>query len=382
MARCHIALLQLPAAQERQRRGTLMSLHGILTSHSGGRPIFLVQPIESDSMFTRILVPTDGSDFSDSVLPFAAVLARRSDAALELVHVHRYFPYSQGAPAHDRGLDNDEKARTHHRIANTQARLAAYLGRDVSVTWLEGPPAHTLGEYVSKSGADLVVMTTHGRGGLSRVWLGSVADHMVRHSPVPVLLVRPTEAGVAWLEEPVLRRIVIPLDGSELAESILERAVMLATPGETELALLQVVVPLMVASYPDLPSGIAFDRGDLERRQRAAERYLERLADELRANGFATTVIVAVDSHIARAILDYAEDADADLIALATHARGAPARFVLGSVADKVLRAATMPLLMFRPAPNDITRLAETRAQVSRTIPASGASRSTSARTS
>ena len=147
-------------------------------------------------MFTRIVVPTDGSDFSDSALPFAAALARRSEAALELVHVHRHFPCTQGAPAHDRGLDDDEKVRMHHQIANTQARLAAYLRRDVSVTWLEGPAAQTLGEYVSKSGADLVVMTTHGRGGLSRVWLGSVADHMVRHSPVPVVLVRPSAAGV------------------------------------------------------------------------------------------------------------------------------------------------------------------------------------------
>jgi nucleotide-binding universal stress UspA family protein len=179
---------------------------------------------------------------------------------------------------------------------------------------------------------------------------------MARHSPVPVLFVRSMAVGVTWRGEPLLRRVLIPLDGSELAETMLEHAVVLATPGETELSLLQVVVPIEVASDPFITNGIAFDRDDVERRQRAAETYLENVAAELRAIGFATTVRAIVHGQVARAILDYAQLADTDLIALATHGRGALARVALGSVADTVLREATTLLLMFHPSSADVAR--------------------------
>lgn len=307
-------------------------------------------------MYTWILVPHDGSDFGDRALPLAVSLARRSKAMLELVHIHEPYIYASGAPAFDRRLDDELRAKMRHRLENTRERVAQYLGHEVLLARMEGPVARTLEKHVADSGADLVVMTTHGRGGMSRIWLGSVADHMTRHSPVPVLFVRPSTAAVTWREGTLPRRIVIPLDGSELAETILDHAVILATPGETELALIQVVVPLAAPSYPHTTSGFAFTEDDLARRQRTAETYLERLAVQLRAHGFATTVRITTHEQIARAILDYAMHADADLIALATHGRGAAARLAIGSVADKVLRAAITPLLMFRPAPEAIER--------------------------
>ncbi len=314
-------------------------------------------------MFTRILVLLDGSDFGDWALPLAAALARRSDAALELVHAQESYPYAAGAPAYDRQLDDEIKRKTRTRLTNTRERVAGHLGRDVLLTWLKGRVEQALEQHVAESGADLVVMATHGRGGLNRMWLGSVAHHMARHSPEPVLFVRPHATGVSWLGEPLLRRLVIPLDGSELAETVLDRAVMLAMPGETELALLRIVVPLPSGSYPDITEGIPLDQDDLSRRQRDAEQYMQRVSAELRASGFATTVRVEAARHVARAILDYAEEVDADLIALATHGRGAAARVVLGSVADKILRGAPMPVLTFRPTPEDMARFAVAAAQ-------------------
>ena len=316
-------------------------------------------------MFTRILVLLDGSDFGDWALPLAAALARRSDAALELVHAEEPYTLAIGAPAYDRRLEDDIRAKTRTRLENTRERVVDHLGREVLLAWLDGPVDQALEKHVAESGADLVVMTTHGRRGLSRVVLGSVADHMARHSRVPVLFVRPKATGVTWRGEPLLRRLVIPLDGSELAESVLDRAVMLATAGETELALLRIVVPLPAGSYPDVMDGIPLDRDDLSRRQKEAEIYMERVSAELRANGFATTVKVAENRHIARAILDYAEEVDADLIALATHGRGAAARFMLGSVADKILHEATVPLLLYRPPTDDIAHVADGTAHTS-----------------
>jgi nucleotide-binding universal stress UspA family protein len=306
-------------------------------------------------MFTRIAVPLDGSDHGDCALPLAAALACRSEAALELVHAHAGYSYAAGAPAFDRRLDDEVKAQMRKRLEDTRERVAAHFHHEASLTWLEGPVAPALELHVAESGADLVVMTTHGRSGLSRVWLGSVAERMARHSPVPVLFVRPTAVGVTWRGEPLLRRILIPLDGSERAETVLDHAMMLATRGEAGFTLLQVVVPLADAPSRDITNGIAFSRNHLPRPQRVAETYLEGVAAGLRRNGFPTTVKVIARGQTARAILEHAQRVDADLIALATHGRGAAARLVIGSVAHMLLRTATMPLLISRPAPDGIT---------------------------
>ena len=309
-------------------------------------------------MYTRILVPLDGSDFADSALPLAAALAQRSEALIDLVHVHAPYFAPSGAPAFDRRLDDELKALMRARLENTRARISAHLRRDVQSTWLEGDVGTELQAQIGDSEADLVVMTTHGRGGIRRAWLGSVADHVVRHVSKPVLLVRPRASGITWKGEPLLRRMLIPLDGSALAESVLDHAVTLATAGETEIVLLQVVIPVGLAANAYVTDGIYFDRDDSQRRQAAAKEYLERVAADLRAHGFDTTVRVVVEERVAHAILEAAEQGKADLIAIATHGRGRAARAVLGSVADKILRNATLPLLMFRPSPDDVARAA------------------------
>ena len=308
-------------------------------------------------MFTRILVLLDGSDLGDWGLPLAAALARRSDARLELVHVREPYSVAHNAPVYDNRLEDEIRARTRTRLENTKERVTEYLGRDALLAVLEGPVTRTLETHIASSGADLVVMATHGRGGLSRLWLGSVADYLARHSTVPMLYVRPQTTGVTWRGEPLLRRIVVPLDGSELAETVLDRAVTLATPGETELALLRIVVPLVAVPRPDIMDGLPFALADLSRRQREAEAYLEHMSAELRASGFAATTKVSANGHIARAILEYAEEVEADLIALSTHGHGGAARLLLGSVADKILRAASMPVLMLRPTPDHIAQV-------------------------
>lgn len=314
-------------------------------------------------MYTRILVPLDGSDFADCALPLAAALAQRSEAHIDLVHVHAPYFTPSGASVFDRRLDDELKTLMRVRLENTRARIAAHLKRDVQSTWLEGDVATELQDHIGESEADLVVMTTHGRGGLSRVLLGGVADRVVRHVSKPVLLVRPHASGITWKGEPLLRRMLVPLDGSALAESMLDHAVTLATPGETEIVLFQVVIPVGLAANAYVTDGIYFDWDDTQRRQTTAGGYLERVAKELRANGFATTVRVIVEGRVAGAILDAAEQGNADLIAMATHGRGRAAQAVLGSVADRVLRAAKLPLLIFRPSPDNVARAAAAEEQ-------------------
>ena len=300
-------------------------------------------------MFTSILVPLDGSAFAERALPVALALARRSQARIELVHVDDPRIYASGAPIPDPRLDNETRTALHHALAALAGQLAARHASQISFTCLEGPVARTLEQYIAASGPDLVVMSTHGDSGLSRAWLGSVADHLVRRSSVPILLVRPGATGAAH-GEPLFRRILVPLDGSTLAEQALEHAVTLATPGETSFTLLQVVVPMPVLAQPYPATTLPIDREDLERREREVQTYLERLRGELAENGFDAAATVLAHRSIARGILEYVRKHEVDLIVLATHGRGGVARLLLGSVADKVLRGARTPLLIYHPA--------------------------------
>ena len=310
-------------------------------------------------MYTHILVPIDGSPFSERALPLAAALARVSDARVELVHVHEPRTYASGVPQPDRRLDSEIEAQVCRTMDALNQRFAAHSDLETRLTCLEGPVAPTLERHASRSGADLVVMATHGEGGLSRAWLGSVADHMVRHSAVPILLVRPGAIGRAGLGEPLFRRIVVPLDGSSLAETALDHAVMFATPGATEFVLVQVIVPERVPTHPYPMVTPPIDQDDVEERSVSARAYLAKLQSEIERAGFVTTATVIVQPRVARAILDFSEKQDADLIALSTHGRGAVARLFLGSVADKILRAAKRPLLLYRPSAIASTRAAD-----------------------
>ena len=191
-------------------------------------------------------------------------------------------------------------------------------------------------------------MTTHGRTGLSRAWLGSVADSIVRQVGVPVLMLRPCADQAA---PTTFRRVLIPLDESPRAECVLDSAVSLAGVGATYV-LVDVVPPVpLVLGYVD-PYSMSAAVADPEATDRAvatAKEYLARVAQRLRDRGI--TLIeqhVAVADHPAPTLLDTAKAHDVDLIAIGTHGRGS-SRFVLGSVADKLLRGAKTPLLVCRP---------------------------------
>ena len=195
--------------------------------------------------------------------------------------------------------------------------------------------------------ADLIVMTTHGRGPLSRFGLGSVADELIRRAPMPVLLVRPSEKAPGIIPEPVLDNILIPLDGSALAEQVLEPALELARLMEARCSLLRVVES---RSSP----GDGTPGGPPEKAQ--AEAYLEHVAGRLREQGLQVRTRVVVARHAAEAILEEAEAQASNLIALATHGRGGLKRLLLGSVADKLVRGATSPVLVYRPTDKELTR--------------------------
>jgi nucleotide-binding universal stress UspA family protein len=227
-------------------------------------------------------------------------------------------------------------------------RLDGRTAQALSSAVLKGKVARTLQRYVSDSGADLVVMTTHGRGGLRRLWLGSVADQLVRTLEVPVLLIRAREDGA--VPEPVdLGEILVPLDGSPLAEAALEPAAALARLWDAEVSLVQVVPPAIPAADPALPVPAGYNNRLTTMRRELAEDYIHDMAEHLRTRGVKASGIAVIGAGTADTLLDLARAGRVGLVALATQGRGGVRRLVLGSVADKLVRAAEVPILVVRP---------------------------------
>lgn len=305
-------------------------------------------------MYRSILVPLDGSPAAEQALRWALSLARRFEAALNIVHVH--VPgggtYAE-AGLYDGLVDGALREQMQAYLDGVIQRLSQVTKVSLRSAIVDGLVVDAINGHARSAGADLIVMTTQGRGPLARFWFGSVADALVRQATIPVLFVRPQESVAEWDQEPAWARVLIPLDGSQLAEQVLEPAVALATATEAEVELLYVVQQLVQEGYVPRSGQVTALLDQLReaehQEQVRAEKYLEKLAERLR--NLSCRVTTRVISHIrpAMAILDEASAGGVHVIALATHGRGGFKRMLLGSVADKVVRGATTPVFVYRP---------------------------------
>lgn len=301
-------------------------------------------------MIRSILVPLDGSDFGEHALPMAVSLARKAGATLHLAHVHQLV-----MPVTPEGVAILDTADLHVRL-DEQAYIADVARRlkerplKVEQALLEGDVVSALREYASRWDLDLVVMSTHARGAVGRFWLGSVADTLVSQLARPILLVRAHEGKPNFDREHALNRIVVPLDGTAVAEQMLASASEVAKLFDAELHLVRVNPPPILTDY--LPEGVGTVRipipdSELAMRERAeAKRYLERMAEVLEDKGLRVKTHVVIDERPSDGILAEAEADHADLIAVETHGRRGLSRFFFGSVADEVVRGSEVPVLL------------------------------------
>jgi nucleotide-binding universal stress UspA family protein len=300
-------------------------------------------------MLRRILVPVDGSRFAEEALPLALRLARRDGAQLELVMVQeRPLPITRagGAPVRDPEYDRELRRDARAYLAALLGRLDAGDRARVGTALLDGRIVETLRDRIQEQQVDLVVMTTHARGGVSRAWLGSVADGLVRRSPAPVLLLRP-DGTAEPPRDPAFANVLIPLDGAPDSEQIIDRAIEVAGVEGVCYTLLRVL-----ASEQSPAPAMASLRGEppSSRAQRATvETRLEAKVEGLRTGRLAVRAETVVDDVAAQGILKHAEESGADLIAMTTRSRGGLERLLLGSVADKVLRSSNLALLLLNP---------------------------------
>jgi nucleotide-binding universal stress UspA family protein len=307
-------------------------------------------------MYHSILVPLDGSREAEWALPTATSIARATDARLELITVDIRLPIvsfalSTQAPSPDtehtsftaylHGVEeriNQSGVPAVRSAVSTasEVRLAS-IGREIS-------------RYAEEINAGLIVLTTHGRSGVRRVVMGSVAEDVVRSCHTPVLLVKPQTGAPPRSEEPLLfRHVLVPLDASPFSEEVLTDAIELGQLGDADYTLLNVLRPPILYALPIEPWLLPIDEATLNVEQSGMAAYLIRIADRLVTRRFRARPALILGSDVTGAILHYVRQTKVDLVAMTTHGRGGLSRMLMGSVARQLVRESPVPVLLFRP---------------------------------
>ena len=300
-------------------------------------------------MYSKILVPLDGSKTAEKVLPYARYLAGKFKVPVELLAVVDIAEVASHMVS--------EKARFLDTIIDDAVRhLTSYLGKvattfagtDVRCSVEKGKAEDTIIEKAATDKAMLITMATHGRSGLNRFLLGSVAEKVLRGMVNPLLLIRATEEAKSE-GEAILRSVIVPLDGSELAEGVLPMAAAMAKKLDLEVELFRTYhIPYNVyggeegfyaGNYEEMLAGV---------RDEAAQ-YLDRKAADLKNLGVAKVTCVTKEGRAADEIILLGQKTPDNLIAMSSHGRSGVKRWVLGSVAEAVVRHCGDPVLITRP---------------------------------
>ncbi|HEU4760582.1 MAG TPA: universal stress protein [Dehalococcoidia bacterium] len=280
-------------------------------------------------MIERILVPLDGSELAETVLPYAEYFSTRSGAVLRLLTVAETDTERTEANAYLTGLRDRLKDRA----------------VEASVSVAPGEAAETVLTEGDAWNVDLIAMSTHGRSGVLRWVFGSVADKVVHASTRPLLLVRARPAK----ERPSvvnIERILVPLDGSELSLSVLPYVEDVARALGASLVLFNAVIPLDI--YPAAEVSPVAVGGVLDDLLKQARSFLAEVEKEVEGRGVKARSVVTVGFPVDETVR-VAQEVGAGLLAVATHGRSGLNRWVMGSVADGIVRRSALPCLMVRP---------------------------------
>jgi nucleotide-binding universal stress UspA family protein len=268
------------------------------------------------------MVPLDGSPIAEVALPWAVHLAKQTRGDVRLVGVHA--PPAVVLDGETLGTvipDDSVRQAEADYFAGVQGRVKD-AGVPVAADLLDGGVVTSLAEYAASLRPTWIVMLSHARGAVGRFLFGETATEFVRRSPCPVLLVHEGDT-------PEVRHVLVPLDGSPLAERMVRPA------GEFARAVAGGVTLLMAqadARHPD-PAG-----------------YLARQAEAIRTGGLSAEVRVVTDGRAADVIVAAAEARPGTVVALATHGRGGLSKLVWGSVTDQVVHRTRRPALVFKPS--------------------------------
>ena len=300
-------------------------------------------------MYKIIMAPNDSSANAQNALMRAAHLAKHYGSELRIVRVSNPVvviqPLVAAADLEMQQKVVDEQLAVDLHELETIARKCRRLGvKSVVTVLLEGTPGPALRDHAESANVDLIVMASHSRGEVARIVLGSVTDYLIRNTSIPVFVIKGQKA-ISSLDEGIFNRILVPLDGSELAEKILPQVAAMATSPFTTVNLLQVLSPVTYSQRKIMDPALPWWENEFN----SADDYLEHTAGFLRDHGIGVVSDVVLDVDVADAILKHAKEHRADLIAICTSGTGGIKRLVFGSVADQIVRNSPISVLAVHP---------------------------------
>ena len=297
-------------------------------------------------MFTRILIPLDGSEVAEQTLRYMRWLGRELGAPIELLRVVEPIPRElrdvTDAASLER-VESDLRAKSKEYLENVGGSLRED-GLQVSYTVLEGQPAFQVVGLARKVPGTLIAMSTNGRTGMDWWLLGSVTDKVVHAATTPVLIIRSLgDAGVP--EGAILSSVLVPLDGSEVAEHVLPHVVNLAKPLRLSVTLIR-VTPEPSAFFGYLHDSASVTEEMSLRVDAQAGEYLAEVGEKLQSQGIMSVEERVLHGDPAKAILEIAGEMRNVVVAMATHGMSGPGSLVMGAVTSRVVRYSTGPTLV------------------------------------
>lgn len=301
--------------------------------------------VTNQATYTRIVVPLDGSTIAEGVLPYAHTLAMSVSVPVHLFQVIDPDTLKSSVPSqqvHHVSTDNKEDDISYlKRIAASFSSPTA-----VSCSIRVGKPAEAIIELAARESGTLIAMATHGLSGIQRWLLGSVAEKVLQGASNDVLLIRAVDHRINSNISRGFKRLVIPLDGSELAEEALLRGVELAKKMNLEVILLRIYLMPGVA-YPTGSYAPDWKLLDQEMRQKAGE-YLEGKAGQLRNKGLQQVSFRVLEGNTAEKIIEVTQENSESLLVMCTHGASGIGRWLLGSVTERVVRHSNTGVLVVR----------------------------------
>jgi nucleotide-binding universal stress UspA family protein len=299
-------------------------------------------------MYSKILIPLDGSRTAEKVLPYARYLAGKFRIPVELLAVIDIGEIASHMAAEKaRFLDTMIEEGVKHSTSYLRGVATTFPNTEVKCDVERGKPDEVIVERGIADTAMLIAMATHGRSGLNRFLLGSVAEKVLRGTANALLLVRSTEEAETT-GEAAPKSIIVPLDGSELAESVLPMAAGLATKLDADVELFRAYhIPYNAYAGDESYYGVKYDELIAGVRDEANE-YLEKKAAELKKLSVAKVTCVTKEGYAGDEIIALGKRTPGSLIAMCSHGRSGVRRWLLGSVTESVVRHNTGPVLVAR----------------------------------
>ena len=306
-------------------------------------------------MFDHILVPLDGSQLSECVLPHIVALAHSFNAEITLLRVLEKNQVSASAQLFDLLNWQINKTEASLYLEKTKARFQA-SGLQTRTTVLEGLVAEGITEYAQNQGVKLIVLSSHGRSGLTQWGISSTTQKIVLSAPASVLIVRAHQTGDhadRLSKSSVYQRILVPLDGSQRAENVLAVVTQLAHINQTQIHIVQVVqTPEMARQMPPTREDIVLSNRVVTRNREEAGRYLEQVKSRSYLAGIDVQIHLIASDNAAAELHRITEQQNIDLVTLSAHGHSGNHQWPYGSMVNNFILYGKAPLLIVQDFPS------------------------------